>query len=778
MQYKVFNILPSNEIIKKGEGYISFKKFAEFLEEKVQQSDTLRAKFYRFVLKHFKKNPELFSPIKADRLEKYTYLFDLLEGIILPNLANEKELALALSTPVTGEFFFTTEAFYNLIQLKLAKSEVLKSGEEEALLLYRRTKGQYTLVLERFYNFQPFIKEEMIHVWTDKETQLTRYFNIDIDNRFVEVTHTGSNLPTINVAQVQQQLANAASFEALEKVLPLSEFCFTGFSIVTATDITPRYALHKMRSAIIRHVPGEYDKTYKTIIQLLEQLCGRQNVTFGLLPFLKLNERLVSYYGNYEHSIMINMSKTMKMPEESFLGWINAYFKNPQTIIKKECSDENKKPYELLNAFLQMGFNGYALLPVFYNNEVVGVLEAGVRDAALLDETLLNRIDPAIPILGQLMYQSQTEFTANITSVIRTHFTSIQPSVVWKFNEVAWDYIKNQGRDSMNKMEEIRFEQVYPLYGAVDIRNSTIERNNALRKDMRYYFLLVKNVLNQLNVSNKNIVAELTGEADNFLKQTETLFTGNEESVLDAFIKRLNLYLNEVEASESHNKNIIKKYFKEIDPKNGRVYSNSRILENSMQYVNYIIGGHLEKMHEDLLNKYPVYFEKIRTDGIEYDIYLGQSISPKQPYKKSYLNELRLMQLKNMAAITKLVHLSARSLPVPLQTTQLIYVNASPLDITFRMDEKRFDAEGGYNIRYHIVKKRIDKVHITDTGERLAQPGKLAIIYTRPEHEKEYLNYIREMQEHVLKQNIELLELEELQGVSGLKAIRVEVNLD
>ena len=48
-----------------------------------------------------------------------------------------------------------------------------------------------------------------------------------------------------------------------------------------------------------------------------------------------------------------------------------------------------------------------------------------------------------------------------------------------------------------------------PLYGAIDIRNSTIERNNALHKDMRHYFLLVKNILNDLKVSNKNTVTEL-----------------------------------------------------------------------------------------------------------------------------------------------------------------------------------------------------------------------------------------------------------------------------
>ncbi len=777
MQYKIFHILPHAQSQKDADGYVSFKKFTDFLEEKLKDSDTLRAKFYRFVLKHFKKNPELLTPIKISALEKYTYIFDLLEGTILPALSNEKELALALGVPMNPLFFLSTEAFQALVENRIT-DESTNIKDFKALIQYRRKKLSYTLILERFYNFRPLVKEEMIHMRKDKITQLTRYFSLDIDNRFVEVLHKGS-LPKINITQTQQQLADIKSINELEKILPLSEFSFEGFSIVLAADITPKYALHKMRSIIIKHNPHDYNETYKAVVELLEQLCGRQHITFGLLPFLKLNDRLVSYYGNYAHSILINISKKLNIPESTFLEWINAYLQNPQTIIKKECTNEEKKSDELSKAFSEFGFNGYSIIPVFYNNEVAGVLEVAAKEVALIDESLLNSIDAAIPILGQLMHQSQTEFTANINNVIRTNFTSIQSSVLWKFNEVAWNYIKTAGKDSMKRMDEIRFENVHPLYGAIDIRNSTIERNNALHKDMHHYFLLVKNILNDLRVTDKNTSSELIKEADNFLKRTETFFTGNEESVFDAFMEKVNFYLDGIETTDAHNKNLIKKYFKEVDEKNGKVYAKRRILENSMQYLNFIITDYLEKMQEEVQKQYPVYFEKIRTDGIEYDMYLGQSVSPKQPYKKSYLDELRLKQLKDMCGIAKLVYASAQSLPVPLQTTQLIYVNASSIDITFRMDEKRFDVEGGYNIRYHIVKKRIDKVHVMDTGERLTQPGKLAIIYTQPHHEKEYINYINELQQqHLLKHNIELLELEELQGVTGLKAIRVEINLD
>ncbi len=111
-----------------------------------------------------------------------------------------------------------------------------------------------------------------------------------------------------------------------------------------------------------------------------------------------------------------------------------------------------------------------------------------------------------------------------------------------------------------------------------------------------------------------------------------------------------------------------------------------------------------------------------------------------------------------------------------LQTTQLIFVHSSPITIGFRNDEKRFDVEGGASVRYEVVKKRIDKALIKDTQERLTQPEKIAVVYFSQSEENEYLEYITILQqEEILKDELEFLELEDLQGVHGLKALRVGI---
>jgi hypothetical protein len=57
----------------------------------------------------------------------------------------------------------------------------------------------------------------------------------------------------------------------------------------------------------------------------------------------------------------------------------------------------------------------------------------------------------------------------------------------------------------------------------------------------------------------------------------------------------------------------------------------------------------------------------------------------------------------------------------------------------------------------------------------LTVPGKISIVYSQDKDAEEYLKYIKFLQSKKQLGEVEHLELEDLQGVSGLKALRVEV---
>ena len=129
-----------------------------------------------------------------------------------------------------------------------------------------------------------------------------------------------------------------------------------------------------------------------------------------------------------------------------------------------------------------------------------------------------------------------------------------------------------------------------------------------------------------------------------------------------------------------------------------------------------------------------------------------------------------------MVEMENAFYLMQSDFPVSLDVASMILVFNQPLSISFRMDEKQFDVDGTYNARYEIVKKRVDKAYIKGTKERVTQKGKISIVYSQKQDEVEYLRYIKFLQsKHYLDNDIEIVELEDLQAVTGLKAIRVSV---
>jgi hypothetical protein len=223
----------------------------------------------------------------------------------------------------------------------------------------------------------------------------------------------------------------------------------------------------------------------------------------------------------------------------------------------------------------------------------------------------------------------------------------------------------------------------------------------------------------------------------------------------------------------------ISQYFSAVNSPVGMLYHNRKCYDESITHINKTVAKFIDREQVAAQQIFPHFFERFVTDGLDFNIYIGQSISPNNPFDDFYLKNLKIWQLSTLARAARLTKKIENNLEISLQTTQLILAHSQPLSISFRPAERKFDVDGAYNMRYEIIKKRIDKVRIKDSNERLTQPGTVSIVYSQPKEATDYCEYIEFLQnEGLLKGEIERFELEELQGVSGLKAMRVAVNLE
>jgi len=260
---------------------------------------------------------------------------------------------------------------------------------------------------------------------------------------------------------------------------------------------------------------------------------------------------------------------------------------------------------------------------------------------------------------------------------------------------------------------------------------------------------------------------------------TDTLLSDDELVIYDFLQNDLDSLFKNLHERRPELKRWIDEYFAKLDPQRGVVYHNRKDYEESITRINDVLDRLIDSEQEEAQKIHPHYFERYLTDGIEFNIYIGQSLSPHYTFNEMYVRNLKLWQLNLLAKAARITHTLEKRLALPLQTTQLILAHSVPLTISFRRKERKFDVEGAYNIRYEIIKKRIDKVHLKNSEERLTQPGKIAIVYSQHRELEEYLEFVEYLQhEKLLGNELEHLDLEDTQGISGLKAVRINVLLN
>lgn len=761
---------------------LSFRKFISNIEDRIRNEKTVKKKFFEFVHERFTADPRFSEDIDLDEIGDFQEQLSLIYNMLVPVIADENETLWALSVPLSQTVFYETSAFHDLLTDQGSGHVKCDLLREIDINIEQKQKTQmiYSFLLEKFYNIPAIHNNDLVISIRDEKTCLAKYYRLNLCTDYIEVTPKVP-LPELNFEKIQQHIEIDFDWSVLMKIIPLSSFSFRGFTVITLTDVTAEQSVENIKNIILNPVTDTFQSYYDKIIHSLNLLVGSRDINFGLLPELRVNNKLVFNDEFCTHSILVQTSFTDGINQNDFLAMTNEYFRDPKIYFYKSLADAQKKN-DFLDVLEKTGVQSYALLPVYNAARLVGVLEVYSKSENLMDEKMLSRLEPALPLIGQLMQSGINKFDAKIEDIIREKFTSLQPAVQWKFKDVAWHYLRDNAENlPKTPIEVIQFKDVYPLYGAIDIRNSTIERNAALHADLEVQFEALIKVLTHIKEDvGLGLADEVIFKCRKWMdKITDQTNDQDETKVMDFLEYEVYPFLYHFKESKGRLGESIMAYYELVDKERGIAFLHRNALENSMQKINSAVNLYLELFKNEIQETYPCYFEKFRTDGVEYDIYIGQAIAPDKPFNTLYLNNIRLWQLTSMAGIARIAHELIPQIEKPLETTQLIFINAGSIDISFRDDERRFDVEGSYNIRYHVIKKRIDKVHVKETGERLTQPGKIALVYFNNKSADEYVNYIKYLQEkNMLKNDLEYLDLEELQGVAGLKALRIGVNLE
>ncbi|WP_289055662.1 GAF domain-containing protein [Carboxylicivirga marina] len=725
------------------------------------------------LLSKLKKAPELMDEVVEQKtLDKYPELLKQLMSFAFNPLLDDVELSAAWKPFDMEQEIYSTNAFKKIMGGPNRRFELAKELDENQMLITVLYQA-YVIILEKYYKLDIPIDLPFTLKMTDTDTGLVKFFNKRFNSRFLEIRTIGE-VKDLSAKQIKMLFDNDNDLVLWNKIIPLEKFEFNGFLQFAYHDVTRDHAISDLKSDLLKKESILSKDGYLKIKDKIRTLIENPHAEFGM----------AANYG-FETNLNQNFIWNTIIPREEldchdYQGTMyEKAFKGKQIVLTTDMAKLEKD--DVVAAFLERGIRSHAIVPLILDDEIMGMLEFGCKKPGGITMIQLKLLHDLFPVFALAMKRSKEDWDDMVRSVIQEEFTAIHPTVEWRFREAAAQLINDDDAPDNKKPDDIIFPDVVPIYGASDIRGSSVERNVAIRDDLRKQLREASQILEGHEVlADVPLLKDLRYTIEKHLKTVgRGLKAGDEVLIIDFLKKEIEPVFNLVKGRYPGMIEAIEAYEKLLDPELGVIYNKRKNFEDSLTMINDEVSDIIDKEQLKAQTVFPHYFEKYRTDGIEYNGYIGQSLVKELEYSSIYLKNIRLWQLLVMVSVARKVRSLQADLPTKLDITQLILVHSKPLSIAFRQDEKKFDVAGAYNIRYEITKKRIDKALVKGTRERVTQVGKIAIVYSHADEIAEYKHYLDFMKaQGYISGQVEDLELEDLKGASGLKALRIEVDFN
>ena len=749
---------------------VSFRKlFDKYRSQVSTENEILRERIEKIlhISEHY---PLLTNGISTDaQLKKHMPQIDMiLDDLFNPILTNNE--IRGVTFPFKETFFKSTQRY---------KDIRADAGDDYSLELMNFSNKEFfimgcSMILKFFYGYDVDFRRPFYYKIPDKNGILRSYrvlYNAD----FVEIEKTNKS-KDINQEDVDRLLENFENVEVWKELFPLDSWVFKGFVIVNLIDVTLDVSVSDFKTNLLKK---ETDKinSYSEFVSIFRSLFNLNNIEVGFSDYnLEDNSFEKVTYNSY----LLNGKKSQLSSEALCHHSHEILFKDHKifniTNVNKYLKKHPDNP--LLRKLKKQKIQSAIFASIVSNDKILGVLEIVSPQKNSLNTINAHKLEDIMPFLVDYIVRSKEKLNNDLELIIQDECTSIHSSVHWKFIKEAKRYYSELLEGNTPIYKEIVFDEVYPLFGQIDIKGSSEARNRATKNDLVLQLEFILDILNKIiEIESLLIYEQMVFRIEEYLKELgERLLVDSEQRVIKFLNSEILPLFNHLSKKSEQLNQVVSDHCRMEGTKAGFSYKYRKEYDDSVMLINRNMASIIDHHQIEAQSMYPHYFERFKTDGVEHNLYIGESITKNNSFNKVYLYNLRLWQLQVMCEMENNFYSLKESLSAPLNVASMILVFNSPLALRFRMDEKRFDVDGTYNARYEVVKKRVDKSYIKGTSERVTQPGKISIIYTHSEDEMEYLKYVSFLQsKKKLVDDVEILEVEDLQGVTGLKALRVSV---
>jgi hypothetical protein len=417
--------------------HISFKKVFEVFQKYADESLKTHPfhQSSKVMVSEIKKYPELIDGFSDfSLLQKHQEVISLLLDALFPEILSSNEIK-AATIPFSFTSFKFTDRFKDILENAGEDYELkVRNLEDDLMYIFA-----CTLILASVYHYPVDLKRPFYFDIPDKKTETIKHYRIAFNGDFIEI-FPSENAPKITLEDIKLLLDNFDDISIWKEKFPPNSYIFKGFSIMNLFDVTPDETLTAIRVNLIQKDDGSIVGKLSTN---LSNFYGIPDLKVGYSEFDISNIKNEEPRLKQIESILIHDKKTITS-KSLFCDVIitKLFIENKDIVIsdvEKYGLESNKDHfYEHLK---ESNIGSIILIPIkSSNNKNLVLLEIGSPRAYELNSVNKQKMKDIIPVFEAAVERNSEEFLNALEATIQEHYTSIHPSVKWRFYEAAENY--------------------------------------------------------------------------------------------------------------------------------------------------------------------------------------------------------------------------------------------------------------------------------------------------------------------------------------------------
>ena len=459
---------------------LSLKLIVENYRQRLEgETNNFKKLYLSSLLSFADKNEELVNGFEPDELEYHKEAINILLSELFPKALTLNEIK-AATVPFTNILFNKTERLNNIIK-DAGEGFRLELLDHRYFDTFRMACG---IILNRIYQRKIDFGSPIFCTIPDKN-EIDRTYRVTYNADFVEV-RINEGHEKLSEEQVQNLLRNPNDEDLWKKTFAHDGYTFEGFGIISLTDVTMDRAISDLKTILLSSTDGEVAKT-EDIQNIFRKMFNLDFLSVGFTSFDRYDKKFEYMFYESADSFILGDALEKDCHEalcsDSYKTLIQD--KEPLVITDVESYAGQVQNKHLTNQLTAQKARSAILYPIVNKNALIGVLEVLSRKEFALNSFNVRKIDTVADYITAALIRAEQEYQNKVKALIQTECTSIHSSVQWKFEREARRILKIRVRTGrFEPFKDIRFPDIYPLYGQIDIVGSSDARNESIKQDL------------------------------------------------------------------------------------------------------------------------------------------------------------------------------------------------------------------------------------------------------------------------------------------------------